>query len=272
MARMKELTGSFFIVGLTCAFMTLTGRAAQTPVPTAEQIVEKNVAARGGLKAWHEIQTMTMTGKMDAGSKANVQLPFVVKLKRPRMSRLEIQFAGKTALQVFDGENGWKVRPFMGRNEVEPYTGPEKELALEQADLDGLLIDHERKGIKVDLVGEEPIEGHDAYKLKLTMKDGSARHLWLDAQSYLEVKIEGSPRRLDGTMHAVEIYYRNYSSVGGLMVPFVLETAVENVRPTHKVNIEAVTFNPPLADITFAKPDLPNATSPVAVSQGMKGN
>jgi outer membrane lipoprotein-sorting protein len=236
--------------------MVLTARPALPQAMTADQIIEKNVAARGGLKAWREIQAMTMTGKMDAGSKQNVQLPFVIQLKRPRMSRLEIEFAGKRALQVYDGTNGWKVRPFLGRSQVELFTKAEMESAAEQEQLDGYLIDHEAKGIKVEFQGVESVEGHTAYKLKVTMKNDQVRHLWVDTQSFLEVKIEGIPRRLDGKMHKVEVYYRDYRSTGGLMIPFVRETVVENVVPSRKINIEKVDLNPKLEDSAFAKPDI----------------
>jgi hypothetical protein len=36
-----------------------------------------------------------------------------MKLKRPGKMRIELQFNGKTALQVYDGSNGWKLRPFL---------------------------------------------------------------------------------------------------------------------------------------------------------------
>lgn len=245
-----------FIVFLVVALMGLSTRTTFAQAMTADQIIEKNIAARGGLSAWREIHTMTMTGKMDAGSKQNVQLPFVMQLKRPRMSRLEIEFAGKTALQVYDGTNGWKVRPFLGRKQVEPFTLAETETASEQEQLDGYLIDHEAKGVKVEFQGTEAVEGRTAYKLKLTMKNNQVRHLWVDSQSFLEVKLEGIPRRLDGKMRGVEVYYRDYRSVGGLKIPFVIETVVENVLPSRKINIESVVLNPKLAESAFGKPDI----------------
>jgi outer membrane lipoprotein-sorting protein len=241
---------------ISSVLMAVAVQAAAPAISSVDQIIEKNVAARGGLKAWRDVQSITMTGKLDAGSKQNAQLPFVMKLKRPRMSRLELKFAGKTALQIYDGTNGWKVRPFLNRNEVEPYTAAEMEIAAEESELDGYLIDYQAKGIKVDLVGMEPVENRDAYKLKVTLKDGKTRYLWVDAQSFLEVKIEGTPRKLDGKMHKVEIYYRNYTLVNGLRIPFVLETAVEKVQPTRKIMIETVVMNPKLEENTFAKPDI----------------
>ena len=92
---------------------------------SAEQIVEKNIAARGGLAAWHAVQTLTLEGSMDAGGKDNKPLPFVLKLKRPHRSRLEIAFKDQTSVQVYDGAQGWKLRPFLNRNDVEPFSPAE---------------------------------------------------------------------------------------------------------------------------------------------------
>ena len=256
MLRRRQRSRLFLVAFLSGALMGITAQAALSQAMTAEEIIQRNIAVRGGLKAWQEIKTMTMAGKMDAGSKQNVQLPFVIKLKRPRMSRVEIEFAGKTALQVYDGTNGWKVRPFLGRLEVEPFTQAELAGAAEQQDLDGFLIDHAAKGIKVEFEGVEPVEGHNAYKLKLTLKDEQVRHLWVDATSFLEVKVEGIPRTLDGKMHKVDIYYRDYRQIGSVKIPFVLETVVENVVPSRKINLETVTLNPKFEDSAFAKPDV----------------
>jgi hypothetical protein len=256
MARQLFQNRGSLVSCLVCALLGLLPvRSALPQSMTVDQVIEKNVVARGGLKAWREVQTMTLIGKMDAGTRQNVQLPIVMKLKRPRMSRIELEFNGKPAVQVYDGLNGWKVRPFMGRNDVEPYTAAEMQIAAEQSDIDGYLIDHAAKGVKVELAGKEEVEGHDAYKLSLTMKSGKTRFLWVDAQSFLEVKIEGNPRQLDGKMHKVETYYRNYTSVDGLMIPFVLETAVEKVSPSRKTIFEKVVLNPKLEENAFAKPE-----------------
>ena len=37
----------------------------------------------------------------------------------------------------------------------------------------------------------EKVEGRDTYKLKLTMKNGAALHVWIDAETFPEAKIEG---------------------------------------------------------------------------------
>jgi hypothetical protein len=279
------------LCGLYCSYAlaVAAGVKAAPANLTAAQIVEKHVAARGGLQAWRAVQTMSVTGQMDAGSgdsaersakiaraglgasvkrpnngttpaagtaaeAKQVQLPFVLQMKRPHKSRLEIVFAGKTAVQIYDGTTGWKLRPYLNRNSSEPFTAEEAKAASGKGDLDGPLVDYAAKGTKVELVGVEPVEDHDAYKLKLTMKDGDVQHIWIDAQSFLDVKLEGIPRRMDGRMHNVWIYQRDFRSVQGLMIPFVVQTTVEGYRETHRTLIEKVTLNEKLDDAAFGKP------------------
>jgi hypothetical protein len=200
-----------------------------------------------------------------------VQLPFVMDLQRPRKMRFELQFNGQTALQVYDGTNGWKLRPFLNRRVVEPYTEEEIKTASIQADLDGPLMDYAAKGTKIELAGMDKVEDRDTYKIKMTMKNGESLHVWIDAQTFLETKIQGQPRKLDGIVHPVEVYFRDYRPVNGLKVPFVLETKVlptgktvrgmrETQIPSEKITIEKVVVNPKFEESIFAKPE-PNATS-----------
>src|ERR1700736_5550036 len=136
---------------------------------SAAQVVKKHVSARGGLQAWRAVQTLSLSGRMDAGAgdsvtrsvrvargpgaatqktrrqiaagahkggaEKQVQLPFTLARQRPNNSRLEIEFAGKTAVQVYDGTNGWKLRPYLNRLDVEPYTADELKLASTQSEL-----------------------------------------------------------------------------------------------------------------------------------------
>jgi hypothetical protein len=263
---------------------------------SASEIANRNVAARGGLQAWRAVQSMSWKGKLGVGGnqraplpvtgsgkngakiptdprpKDEAQLPFVMEMERPRKVRLEIQFRGQTAVQVYDGATGWKLRPYLNRLEVEPFTSDEVHLASLQSDLDGPLVDYAAKGTGIELAGMEKLDGRETYNLKLTMKDGHSRHVWIDAQTFLEVKIEGTPRRLDGIEHPVEIYYRDYRQVNGLQIPFVLETKVLPVGkpasradstpvPVERIAIEGVEINPKLDASLFAKPEIQTASN-----------
>jgi len=94
------------------------------------------------------------------------------------------------------------------------------------------LVDYAAKGTQVELAGMEKVEGRDTYELKLTLKNGRAIHVWIDAETFLETKMEGTPRRLDGTDHPVELYFRDYRPVSGVQIPSVLETHVLPVART----------------------------------------
>ena len=199
-----------------------------------------------------------------------VNLPFLMELARPRKMRFELQVAGQTALQVYDGVNGWKLRPYLNRLEVEPYTAEEMKAASMQWELDGPLVDYVVKGTRIESDGTERVEDRDTYKLKLTLKSGEVTHVWVDAQTFLETKIQGQPRRLDGTNHPVEVYYRDYRNVNGLEIPFVLETRVLPVTktatgfrdtpvPPEKVLIEKVVINPAFDAGLFSKPAIPTS-------------
>ena len=280
-----------FVLSLQAAPDTSVG----VPKLSAVAIVDKNVAARGGLQAWRSVQTLTLTGRLGAGGNQRatlslpvpgghqpqeadlphrraeeVQLPFVMELKRPSKVRFELQFKGQTAIQVFDGTQGWKVRPFLNRSDVEPFSPEEMKIASAQGELDGLLIDYAAKGTRIESDGTEKVEGRDTYKLKLTLKSGDVTHVWVDSHTFLEAKVQGQPRRLDGTDHPVEVYYRDYRPVNGLQIPFVLETRVLPVAktatgfrdtpvPPEKITIEKVMVNPKLDDSQFAKPQTETA-------------
>ena len=290
---------------VACVGVSHTLTAADTTAAhgnlTLAQIVEKHEAARGG-SVWRNVQTLAVAGKMDAGAgdsvsrsvraaggasvtgskkdhadaaasaakgseESHVQLPFRLELKPPHKSRLEIDFAGKTAVQVYDGTNGWKLRPYLNRNDVEPFTPEESKTAdTAIADMKGSLIDYAASGTQALLEGTEAVEGHDAYKIKLTKANGDVRHVWIDAQSFLDVKVEGAPRRMDGRMRHVWIVQRDFRAVQGLKLPFVYETLVEGGAQPHKMTIETATVNRPLDDSRFAKPQAPVGAPPKPIS------
>jgi outer membrane lipoprotein-sorting protein len=289
-----------------CAAVALAATDTK-PVPgalTATQIVDRHVAARGGLKTWLAVQTLSVAGKVDAGSGDSVarslraagqggsggglkrsrvevaraaaagaaqgaggeqvQLPFRLEMKRPHKSRFELDFADKTAVQVYDGERGWKLRPFLNRQDVEPFTESEAKAEAAKSDLEGPLVNYQAKGTQVALEGTEQIEGHNAYRLKVTPRSGEAQHVWIDAQSFLDVKVEGTPRRMDGKMRNVSVYQRDFRKVNDLTVPYLYVTVIEGNPTPHRMVVESVTVNPTLDDARFAKPQVLVAGSPAA--------
>jgi len=228
--------------------------APRLPKLTAAQIVDKNAAARGGAAAWRAVQTMTITGRLDAGGRQDTSLPFKLQVKRPNQQRVSLEFAGHTAVQVFDGQHGWLLRPYLNRPDPEPYSPEELQKALAQPPLEGQLIDYAAKGNQVELEGTEMVDKKPTYRLKVTTRQGHTQHFWIDGSSFLEVKAEDDPHRFNGKMRKTETYYRDYRRVGDLMIPFVAETRVESAPQARAMTLEKVMLNETMQDSLFAKP------------------
>lgn len=229
----------------------LCAAAAVAPAQTLDEIVAKNADARGGAAAWRAVQTMRCGGSMDVGK--GMRVPFRLELKRPRKMRLEFEFAGATAIQTYDGAKGWKLLPYRGRSEAVPLSDAELTAAAGQAELDGALIDHAAKGHSLELEGKATVEGRETHRLKLTLRSGAVRWVYVDAETGLEVKVE-APHRLRGEEKRLNTHYRDYRRVGGLMVPHLLESRVEGAPYSHKLTIASVELNPGLADARFEHP------------------
>src|SRR5262245_27223094 len=188
--------------------------------PTVDELIAKNIAAKGGMEKLKAMKSMRATGKVTGMQ--GMEFPFVMTNKRPKMTRLEFSVQGMTGMQVYDGKTAWMSMPMMGKKEPEVMPPDQAKDMDEQADFDGPLVDYKEKGNTIELLGKEQVEGADAYKLKVTLKGGDVRTIYLDAETFLEIKIE-SKRVVRGTDVESEVYLSDYKEVGGLMMAHVME-------------------------------------------------
>ena len=275
-------------LGTACAAVSFAGIAQAKPATlSVEDIVARNIGARGGASAWHSVTSLSMSGLLDAGrtssgdrklieesratpgrprkrlhpevtaaeTKADtaIRLPYLIEFRRPRQMRVELKVRDATAVQVYDGQAGWKLRPYLGRSEVEAYSPHELRLSASQQELDGPLLDYAAKGTQVRLAGVEAVDGKDAYRLALTLKTGDEMDVWVDAQTFLDVRVS---TRHSGGPHERTILttMRDYRKVGAIMLPFELEDRVAGSGIVQRIDIQQVSVNPALADSRFAKP------------------
>jgi outer membrane lipoprotein-sorting protein len=235
--------------------------AAPAAAQTVDEIVAQHVAARGGMDKLKAVHSLRMTGKMMMGP--GIEVPVTLELKRPRKMRMEMTFQGMTGIQAFDGSSGWQLMPFSGRKDPEPMSPDDVKEAEEQADIDGSLVDWKDKGHSVELIGKEPVEGADAYKLKVTLKSGDVRYVWLDAEYFLELRSEGK-RMIRGSEMETETSYGDYKEVDGILFPFAIEGGAKGQPERQKVTVEKIELNPEIEDGRFVQP----AAAPAAAPQG----
>ena len=235
------------LAGFALAALVIVPASAQT----LDEVLAKNYKAKGGLDKIKAVQTIRITGTMTLGP--GIEAPFVLVQKRPGMLRMEFTFQGMTGVQAYDGKTGWQLMPFEGRKDPEPLPEDAMKQVEEQADVDGPLVDYKVKGHTVELVGKEKVEGSDAYKLKVTLKNGDIRYIYLDADSYLEIRVEGKTKTR-GTDVESESTIGDYKEVGGLMFPYAMESGQKGSPQKQKMTLQKIELGVPLDDAQFKMP------------------
>jgi outer membrane lipoprotein-sorting protein len=225
--------------------------AAVAAGQTADELIAKNVAARGGLENLKAVQTMRLTGTMKAGDET---LPSVVELKRPNKSRWDFSLDGQAAMQAFDGKTGWSWIPFAGQAEPQAMSPEEAKEAEQQADLDGPLVDYKAKGSKVELVGHDSNFRPDDWKLKVTLKTGEVRYVYLDARTYLQT-VSVMTRNIDGVEVEVRSEVGDYRKVGALLLPHSFSATTRDGGQTQSLKFDKIELDVPIDDSRFKMPE-----------------
>jgi hypothetical protein len=255
------------LAGSLCGPVLLAAEQSAAPAPKLElaQILEKNAAARGGLDAWRKVQTMVWSGHVERGGGA--RLPFMFEQKRPNLTRFEIAVDKQKSVRVFDGKEGWKLRASAaGRPDVQPYTEEERRAASDALVIDGPVLDASAKGVELTLDGADEVEGHKAWRLRAKLPSGTIQRVWIDAETFLEIKYDRPARAADGRLTTVPIYLRNYQTYEGLRIPFAIETGTAGggaVADT--LVIDRIAINVALPDGMFARPGLRTARRGITV-------
>jgi outer membrane lipoprotein-sorting protein len=240
--------------GLLLAGLMGTAAWAQT----ADEIIAKNIEAKGGLDKLKAVQTMRITGKMMVGP--GMEAPMVIEMARPHKVRMEFTFQGMTGIQAYDGKSGWSVMPFMGKKEPEPMSADDLKQAEEQADIDGPLVDYKEKGHQVEYLGKDEVEGTPVHKLKVTKKNGDIQTVYLDADSFLEIKAEGKTK-VRGQEIEGETSFGDYKEVGGLIIAHSIQSKLKGGQGQGQtITFEKIEINPDIPATRFDMPEAKPAT------------
>lgn len=232
----------------------LAAGAAPAERPSAAEIVRRSVAARGGLDAWQKVTTMEWRGHVVSARAPAGSVAFRLAQKRENKTRLEIDNAGERSVRVFDGARGWKVHFGHGKPQAQPYTPQELLYARAGHGIGGPLVEAAARGLEVTLEGVDDVAGRQAYHLLVHLSGGGTEHVWVDAQTFLEVRYDRTADAPSGGQHRVSMSFEDYRPVDGLMLPFVIETGGGPGAAADRMQIEAVLLNTPLEDSSFENP------------------
>jgi len=233
----------------------------------AAEIADKNIAARGGQDAWKKIQSIAWVGHIDSTHAPQPSMPFVLEMKRPNKTRFEINAQTQKSVRIFDGTQGWKLlMTSNGKPNLQPYTDEELEFARHGFGIDSLLMNYQSQGISLSLEGVDDIEGRQAYRLAAMLPSGGLQHVWIDTQSFLDIKYDRKSITAYGQPITVPMFYRNYQTIGDLRLPLLIETGTGTGQKSDNMVIDKVLLNPPLEDALFLKPNLPQPRNAVTVN------
>ena len=229
---------------------------------TAEELVNKNTQAKGGIEKIKAIQSLRVTGKYQGGggftatiSQMNV---------RPNLVRETLTLQGMTAVQAYDGTTGWQIEPFQGHKDPELMGEDDLRDLVLDADFDGPLIDYKEKGNTIEYLGHDQVDGEDALRLKVTLKNGDIIYYYLDPDTDLEIRKE-IQQTIRGAVRTRIVDLGSYKPVAGVMYPYSIAVGSKSSPGTQVYTAQKVEANVTVDHAEFALPaSLKAAVKPVA--------
>ena len=240
--------------GVLLTTFVLVGAAASAQ--TADDIIEKGIAAGGGREALAKVTSRATTGTMTVTTPGgDVAGTIEVLNQAPNKTQTIITLdlsatgAGKMTIdQRFDGTNGYASNSMQGET---PVTSSQID-TQRNAIFPSPFLDYKERGTKIALTGKEKIGDKDAYVLLVTPAKGPASRLWVDATTYLPVKTTTTVETAEAGTVEQTILLSDFRQVDGLTVPFkvVGSSAIQTftvvvTKVEHNVNVDPARFAKP---------------------------
>jgi hypothetical protein len=218
---------------------------------TADELIQKNTEAKGGIDKIKAIKSMRMTGKLTGGrgfTAATGQDNL-----RPNLVRETLSLQGMTSVQAYDGTHGWQIQPFGGHKDPQLMGEDDLRDLFFDADFDGPLVDYKEKGNTVEYLGHDVVDGDDALRLKVTLKDGDIIYYYLDPDTYLEIRKE-IQEFIRGSVRETVVELGSYKPVAGVMFPFSISQGAKSNPGAQTTTVEKMEVNVPIDPGEFAVP------------------
>ena len=233
------------------ALLLCAGLAGTVRAQTVDEIIAKNLAARGGIKKLRAIRTMVVTANLETPGGAG---PLTVKLGRPDKIREDLTLNGVETVRTFDGAAGWILTRKAGAEDVKALEGGDLENLRDEGanGIDGALADYKKKGNHVEVAGAAVVDGKTCYKLKVTLRSGHIQYQFLDTNTYLEIH-EEIEREFNGKQMVIEETVGDYREEGGVLFAHKYVSGVAGRPQRSTLTYEKVELNLPLDNSVFEK-------------------
>jgi hypothetical protein len=243
---MRQAVNMLFAVCCLASFSSSASFAQ-----TADELIAKNIQARGGMEKMKAIHTIRMTGKFEGGGGFTASIG--QENQRPNLVRDSFSLQGMTAVQAYDGSTGWQIQPFGGKKDPELMGEDDVRDLLIDADFDGPLVDYKEKGNSVEYMGHDVVDGDDALRLKITLKNGDLIYDYLDPDTFIEIRKEYQ-QFIRGSVRDRVIGLGSYKPVAGVMFPFSMSQGTKSHPDDQTVTMQKIEVNIPIDPADFNLP------------------
>ena len=225
---------------------------------TADDIVEKHLAALGGRAAMEKLKSRSMKGTITVSTPVG-DLTGAIEIlnqqpnKQRTFTQLDLSAVGLGKMiqdQRFDGTSGYVIDTMQGNRDI---TGDQLE-AMKNGSFPNPLLNYKQTGATVELSGKEKVGEREAYVLVFKPKSGPVARSYIDAESYLPIKqvVKINVPQVGGEVEqTTEV--SNFKEVDGIKIPFQIKTT--SAIQTVMVNVTQVEHNTQIDQTLFAKPD-----------------
>lgn len=239
------------------AAMALTLWAVPTFAQTADEIIEKHLAATGGREKLAKVTSRVSTGAISLTTPVG-ELKGTIELsqKRPNKTRTLIKIDASaigggqiTSDQRFDGTSGYAIDSFNGNRDI---TGDQLE-AMKAGSFPTPFLNYKETGMAAALGAQEKVDTRDAYVVQLKPKTGPGVKAYFDAENFMLVKtiITVNVPQLGGPIDQV-VEFSDFRDVDGIKIPYLTKSS--NPVQTVVATVTDVKQNIDIDDSSFAKP------------------
>jgi hypothetical protein len=217
---------------------------------TADEIVSKYAAAIGGLDNFSKVKTLKLSGTMSAqGNDANITLQII----NTKAVRVDIDVMGQSITNAYKDGKGWQINPLMGMTTASDMPDAQLPDMKTQTYVANQLINYKTRGFKIELLGDETVDGVKTKKIKLTPDTGSPTTYFIDANTYLIVKSVITRKDPSGEDVEIETYYTDLKDVNGLKF-FMTRTQKVGGEVVQEFHFDKVELDTPMDEKIFDKP------------------
>ncbi len=205
---------NLIILGLFIIAMVLV---QFTQAQTVDEIIDKYIAALGGKEKLLALKTIKMEGNL---STQGIDVSITSTRSHMVGVRIDFEAMGTSNYRVANPTKGTVYMPAMGMSAPEDMPDDQYKSMANQMDVQGALVNYKEKGTTVEFLGNEKVDAADAYKLKVTFKNGVVTNYYIDTKSHRLIK-SASRQNMNGEEVNVETTYSDFrQNTDGYWFPY----------------------------------------------------